>query len=221
MKLYHGTSLEAAENALVVGLVPRGKRKGNWGRTVMSRSDAVYLTNCYAPYFAMCADDKTPALLEIDTDHLTIGNLVPDEDVLEQGFRGRDDLPSDWSMEKRTKHYRKYLHNWAGEYEMSIKAMGNCAYLGTIPPEAITRALYFDPREAQQFSWQSMDPSISLMNYKLVGKKYRGLTKWAFGDDLGDDAPIVQPGLVIDGRPWADYFLPLEEERKSFHWLRE
>lgn len=231
MKLYHGTGERAAKLAIERGILPRGKRKGNWKHTVLSRSDSVYLTDAYAMYFAINArtDRERAAVIEIDTKYLNPWLLAPDEDVMEQINRGKDALQPGLTMEQRTKHYRKQLHNYVGEgqWEASIKAMGTCCYLSSVPPEALTRIAYVDMQRASTLSMLSMDPSISLMNYFIVGRKYRGITKWIFGDPLGEDEPReqIKPEVLRETYPDIqehmmnamryDYQLPPAIEREA------
>lgn len=210
--------------------MPRGRRKGNWKHSILSRRDAVYLTNAYALYFAVNAQrnkDERLAIVEIDTAGLNPWLLVPDEDAIEQLNRGKDGL--DGSLEQRTKHYRKELPRYVGhsQWEASLKALGNCAYMGHIAANAITRVAYIDVKQAPMLILAGMDPSITLMNYLIIGKKYRGLTKWIFGDQLEEDSPVERinlnelqaaypdvPKSVIDSMRF-DYILPPDSEKTA------
>jgi hypothetical protein len=215
VKLYHGTSAKAASRILRRGIEPRGKRRSEWDCVDFpSRTDCVYLTNAYAPYFAINATNGGStlcAVIEIDTFKLNPFNFVPDEDCLTQYNR---QFKPEWDIKQRTAYFREKLHEWAGDYEKSIQAMGNCAHLGKIPLEALTRIAYFDTKLATEFSWASVDPSISILNYQNIGQKYRGLTKWLFGDDLGDDAPKK----IIPDEQWAAFKEGLPE-RGQYDWF--
>lgn len=186
MKLYHGTSYPAGRMAIIEGLKPRKdlKHKGNWQHTVDSRRDAVYLTTVYAPYFALCASERgMAAVVEVETDRLFQCNLVPDEDAIEQTNRKTGELPEHWSIEQRTKHYRKSLHEYnCGQWEDSIKALGTCAYIGRIPKSAITRVAFFNPADHKRWVGTSMDPTISVLNYRFMREKYQVLTSVLFND---------------------------------------
>jgi hypothetical protein len=198
MKLYHGTNARYLDAILKDGLVPRGKSKGNWKHTITSNPNAIYLTTAYALYFAMNSldpkKDEKMLVVEVDTAKLNFLNLAPDEDALEAYDRITKtyEAPADWSMAKRTKFFRDRLRKYTGlgQWDGSLKLMGNCCHLGPIPREALTRVAIIDPRKAQNVTWRAMDPSITPINYRLCGKNYRGLTKWVFGDDLGEDAPV-------------------------------
>ena len=201
MKLYHGTSERVARLALQEGLLPRDESgvESHW-EDCPSGEEYVYLTAAYAGYFAMQATDRDEdgrwAIIEIDTDLLPDGDdLYPDEDFLEQVTRGQM-LPAEWgiplmtadpetgTMVARTKWFRENLWMFAHLWEDSIKGIGNCCHAGAIPPEAITRVSYIDPKEAAQMCLMAADPFISLMNYAICQTKYKALTRWFMGEDV-------------------------------------
>jgi hypothetical protein len=192
MKLYHGTSERAARLALQHGLLPRDESgvESNWEDNP-SGEGYVYLTAAYASYFALsaCEEGERCAIIEIDTDLLPCEDdyLVPDEDFLEQATRGQE-LPEEWgvngaSMEARTKWFRENLYRFGHVWKQSVEGLGNCAHEGAIPPEAITRVVYFDFAK-NGLALMAVDPCITLLNYRLCGNKYRALTKWFFGDEV-------------------------------------
>lgn len=195
MKLYHGTSERVARLALQEGLLPRDESgvESHW-EDCPSGEEYVYLTVAYAGYFAMQATDRDEdgrwAIIEIDTDLLPDGDahLYPDEDFLEQATR-RQELPEDWgingaSMEDRTKWFREHLWQFGHLWEGSVNGIGNCCHAGAIPPEAITRVSFVDPKEAAQVCLMAADPFISLMNYAICQTKYKALTRWFMGEDV-------------------------------------
>lgn len=193
MKLYHGTSLDAAQAAWAQGLMPRARTKlarGNWSKHPSNRQ-AVYLTDCYPLYFALNAAPDgatTGAVLEVDTDRLpSPGLLVPDEDVLAQANKlEANGLPPEWDLGKRTAHYRKRLKLYQGgkQWQASLKMMGTCAYLGAIPPAAITRMVWVDFDQQPHLAHHSMQPSITLTNYGLCAHGYKAALAWLFEDPL-------------------------------------
>jgi len=192
MKLYHGTTETVLRKALVEGLRPRGKEQGNWNHTVSSNANTVYLTVAYAPYFAhsACTGKENAAVLEIDTDFLDPGNLVCDEDALEQAFRGKDELPKEWDMKKRTLWYRQRADQW--HFMGSIKALGNCGHRGRIPPEAVTRALVISHESMVKLIMQyGLDPQISVQAFRVIGHKYTTSLPWLFGDERWEYNPEV------------------------------
>lgn len=191
MLLYHGTSEATARKALTEGLRPRGRRRtSNW--EIASEPNHVYLTVAYAGYFAMAAADEGErwGIIEIDTDRLDEDNLRPDEDFLEQAslgqavkdrFSGALLAPS-LDMIKRTAWFRKRLWQFAHLWETSIAGLGNCAHEGIIAPAAITRVSFYDPASNPMVTMMAADPTISLMNYRLMSGKYHALTRWFMGD---------------------------------------
>lgn len=191
MKLYHGTTESVARKALIEGLKPRSMLEengnGNWEHTVESNPECVYLTDTYAGYFAMNATkgDEKWGIVEIDVDLLDEGNLLPDEDWLEQGTRGDED----WDyvgkdMLTRTRWFRDHADLFQHLWQDSVKSMGNCCHRGIIPPEAITRVGIFDPKSKASITMMAMDPSITPLNHMLCGRKYRALTAWLVGDEI-------------------------------------
>lgn len=209
MKLYHGTSATHTEAILSKGIMPRSYRKGRsqWTHTVHSASDRVYLTTAYPLYFAANAladTDSYGLVVEVDTDRLSKEHFLPDEDFLEQYHRVMgDDLPPDWNMKKRTIWYR----NNAGLYRWrpSVEAMGTCAYLGVIPARAITR--YALVPVNHKLWLIAMDPTITLINYRLMGIRYRNLVHWVFNDllefaetplDSIDFSMLSREGIILN-----------------------
>lgn len=218
MRLYHGTTEEAALKAMEQGLKPRSftAKKSNW--RLKSRDDAVYLTDAYALYFAIGAYGSRKlgrlAVIEVETDRLPLWNLTADEDALEQVGRGRDGLPNGWSMRRRTAHYRRSLEKYCDgqAWQSSLRVLGNCAYLGIIGPDAITRVAFIDPKKQQGLVWQAIDPTITLRNYLLVGHRYRSMLAWTFGDAapaarsdidaiMTFQAPPVRDGITVAPGP--------------------
>ena len=217
MKLYHGTSERHLAAILKDGIKPRGKRRGNWKHTIDSNNKAVYLTNAYAHYFAWQAvntEDKAERLvvLEIDTDKLDPSLLAPDEDWLEQVSRRQNDpgvAPIDKSMNYRTRWYRKRLLNFGPHWTDSLEGLGNATYHDVIPVAAITRIAFVDQEtNADLIMVVGLDPSITLMNYRIVGHKYRNGMKRLFGEAVEEDdsfdrlRPVEEVAMrkvVVDG----------------------
>ncbi len=201
--LYHGTSKYNALAAMSHGLKPRGKNgQSNWTHSIESSPDNVYLTDTYPSYFAINAIDTNElgqengveaAVLQIDVSRLNLRHLVPDEDVLEQAGRGHDRIEGD--MIRRTRHYRKLVKQYKGTdvWTESLQAMGTCAHIGIIPPEAISRVAFFDIRKAASFTWANMDAMICLANYRFCGSKYRNFNNLLF--DLPEEADTSYAGL--------------------------
>ena|SRR3990172_8961226 len=215
MKLYHGTAAKNLATIRKHGIKPRGKAKGNWGDTVPSNARGVYLTNAYALYYAQCAvrgGGGDIIILEIDTDRLA-PKFAPDEDAVEQALRGKDGVEG--SMKERTLYYRNKLAKLAGPVNghvlESLKALGNCVYMGTVPCTAITRYAVIKYAEVDMsLLWMALDPSITLLNYQICGAKYRNMVRWVFGEPF-EEEPRLLPGFEftppsnrngIEVKPW-------------------
>lgn len=175
MFLYHGTTKTVANKAFQEGLKPRGSRKSMWHAT--SSKHAVYLTDAYAPYFSFNAASEQQtdehAVLVVDTKLLKITDLMPDEDALEQATRKESYFEG--SMLQRTKHFRDHQLKYAAigyDWLWSLKVLGTCCYHGVIPPQAICKSIEWS-RETTRNLVFVFDPMISLMNYHLVGSRYR------------------------------------------------
>ncbi len=221
MKLYHGTTGAVAARALIQGLRSRSMtgKPSNWTHTVESNTDHVYLTNAYALYFALNATDEPGNVLgivEVETDLLDERHMLPDEDVLEQSTRGfdRDNAPDWWyliglseagdDMIKRTQCFRDFLHLFQDMWQKSIDAMGTAGYRFMVPSRAITRVALLDTARMRKglggraLIVSALDPTISLMNYLVVGAKYRALTQLVF------DADGVTPEMLTAPFPVQD-----------------
>ena len=171
------------------GLLPRAvHRRSNWRHTVESNRHAVYLTNTYALYYAIQAGDNANAgriaILEIDIDQLEYFQLVPDEDALAAVGRGNDQLPADWTLRQRTRHYRDRLKHYAGKYDVSLDATGTCSYLGTIPATSITMVAFIDYKAAAGPCFIASDAQVSIQNFNLKGASHRAVINWIFNDRL-------------------------------------
>lgn len=193
MKLYHGTCAKAVERILKNGLTPRKKRPSVWATA--SNPSAVYLTDAYAIHFGVNACPKGQgrlAIIEIDTSELDEAYLAPDEDFLEQVTRKSPEFFATFdgkTMEERTLWFRRrilrdYRHLW----QRSLNGLGNCAYFNRIPPSAFTQVAILSTEHA--FCLAS-DPTITLVNYRLLGPFYRNLTRAVFADyDLFEPDPL-------------------------------
>lgn len=214
MKLYHGTSESVARLALVNGLRPRGRKRGNWKR-MPSGKDRVYLTTAYALYFAanMTKEGERWAVLEIDTDKLIRTNLVPDEDFLEQGTRLSQKYVKG-TMEERTKFFRDNIAMFSDNFELSVERLGTAAHMGPIPASAITRVAFFDPQSNPSVALRAMDPMISMINYQLVGASYRALVAWLFAP-LDPQQEKEMMGIHDGMEVLPDFAKYLEESLKA------
>jgi hypothetical protein len=180
--LYHGTSSKFLGDIKQRGLLPRNEsgKESNWEHAP-SNTNAVYLTDCYAWYFAQQAADEghNPLVLKIDTSMLDEENFVADEDVVEQILRGHDDIEG--TMLERTAYYRERIHNYSAE--VSLRAMGTVAHLGRIPREAIVAAITTPADKVEEVILSlGFDPIICLANHRFCSDQYRHRTAEMFSD---------------------------------------
>lgn len=178
MKLFHGTCASVVPRVLRDGIRSRGKRKGNWDK-YPSRPDMVYLTAAYACYYGYHAAKKQAvAVFEVDTERLDKGNLYPDEDFIAQALAHQQGKSLEQVHRVVRRTLSKYQHHWRD----SLAGLGNVCYRGAIPAEAITRYAILRDNCCREFQMAALDPSISVINYRLLGDKYRSMMAWLFGD---------------------------------------
>ena len=234
MKLYHGTTEAIARGASTNGIQTRDTSGagGNWEHSVDSAGDCVYLSVAYASYFAYCAaaNGESWGIIEVDTNLLDTDDMRPDEDFLEQATRKQEvPIPKDdfddeahiydelreandikdgqERMKARTEFFRENMEWYAQHWEDSIKFLGNCSHFGDIPPSAITRVTIFDPTSNAGMA-MAVDPSITLLNYKICEGKYRAITKWLAGYEVDPDELC---GLIF---PSAQHIMAPEDIEK-------
>lgn len=200
MKVYHGTAAKSLASILRHGLRPRGKRKqSNW-ESYPSREDCVYLTEAYAPYFAwMATDSKTgerslksserSLIVEVDLSVLDQSRLLPDEDFIAQAMASQLKV----SIESVHEGIRNALEGYAHHAMDSLACLGNICHKGRIPAAAITRYVTIDFSKQQALWSACLDPTISLLNYRFCGDKYKSVIAWLFGDR--DDFCVGHPGV--------------------------
>jgi len=179
--LYHGTSSKNLFSILNNGISPRNENSSTW-EDYKSRKDCVYLTTAYALYFAInaCKNGEKAVIIEIDESLLDKENMYPDEDFISQILQQQEkDLPLNLIHQYVLNNIDKYKNLWKD----SLNGLGNCAYKGIIPIECINRICVIDLNNIHKYWLMYNDPSISILNYKFVGKfKYQNMIKWLFGD---------------------------------------
>lgn len=185
LNLFHGTSTQNLKGILDKGLMPRKltERKSLW-KKCPSREDFVYLTNCYAGYFAgnaMTSKYKPVIfLVQVDTK-----DLYPDEDYIGQMDCKGEDLKEYTKKVDIVKH----KHRW----HKSLYTLGTVAHKGIIKPENIIDHRIIKDKE---MIYKFMDASISLMNYKFCGAKYFEATKFLF--NMVDVNPFEEERKIFE-----------------------
>ncbi len=162
--LFHGTSKRNAEKIMDGGFVP--DKSYNW--QVKSKKGFVYLSSAYAPFYAMSNSARKLALIkvEVDTKH-----LYPEDDfvmlVLGKKTYTQNELDK--------VNLSKYKKLW----DKSLEYMGNVA---TRPHNIkILGVRYFDGSNLIM----KCDPSISPINFKIMGQYYKDLSEWIYeGKDI-------------------------------------
>ena len=190
MILYHGTHFKNLDVILKEGVTPRKnkqarkKRKSNF-KISPSHPDMVYMSTAYPFYYATQAgEDITKGLvLEIHADKLDESLCYPDEDFVYQKMRlAVEGLSHPYIRDNLT--FYQYLK------DESLSYSGCMCYKGSVPVSAIVRYCVIDFQQRQQLAWEMMQPSISIMNYKVAGDKYRKIVQWCFGDI--EELPFIQ-----------------------------
>lgn len=202
MLLYHGTTKKIADKAIKSGLRPRGKHKSNWAQA--SDPNAIYLTDAYAPYFSVhvCGhkSENFGAIIAVDTDKLNPLLFHADEDACEQATR-KTYMQSN-TMEERTDFWRDnpWLADDNGmDWKWSLQALGTCRYTGIIPPEAIRKIAFWNERVSSMIF--IFDPTISLINYNIMGSRYRYLMQKMMKEPLTEKLDEI--GQFISGQEHA------------------
>ena len=172
--LYHGTSTKYLDDILKQGIKPRYDKESIWEDNP-SRPDMVYLSSAYAVYFSQVASNRLggkPVVFEVKVD---TKRLYPDEDFLEQITRVDPEWKDTLSlgMEERTAWFKNNMLEYKISYSDSLGALGNACHKGIIKPKNIIRYSILDESKILDYS----DPTITLMNYQILGGRYRKLSQ--------------------------------------------
>ena len=169
MILYHGTSIKYADIIMKEGFKTRGESgNDNWTHTISSQEDFIYLTVAYPFHFAYAAaeeNDKSGSVIQVEVNE---EDLFPDEDFVRQANKIDNNIPID------IRDYQQYGL-------LSLRALGNCAVM----PEAIKVLGRKDYEFAPMLRYS--DPTISLINFALLGEYYKELVRmWWNDEDYGN-----------------------------------
>ena len=196
--LYHGTTSLALPGISQIGLVPREvSGQSNWGHSVESRADAIYLTTCYGLHYAKAAADQAggePTILEIDATQLDATLFAADEDGVALIPAGRKGLPEEWSLEQIVKYWRGQIHTVAPK--TTLMSIGNCTYFGGIPATAVKNVLVISMEDALRLTMEACDPVIAPINFKLFGAEFKKFSSWLFRQSVPYEADSVMTSIL-------------------------
>lgn len=137
----------------------------------------VYLTNSYAPFFAIQGSKgkENALILEVEVDE---DSLYPDEDFIVQALAQQSGRAIDEIHEEIKDSIEDYRHHALD----SLEHLGNCSHKGRLPETSVTRYCIIDTFSRPDLGMICMDPCISLLNYRFCGSRYRSIISWLFGD---------------------------------------
>jgi hypothetical protein len=194
--LYHGT-IAAHHNTIVEqGLQPRELTgNSNWQGRFESSPNAVYLTSTYPTFYAAqaCTKDSDVVIYEIDTTLLDPQKFCADEDVImlwarEEAVKLAGIGELQLALSLRLEDHRERMHLVSAE--RSLEAMGVCAYLGGIPPQAIRRGLFYTANTAARMILGGLDPVVTLTNFRFFGPDYQQAVRWLFRFDTENSGQL-------------------------------
>ena len=187
MYIYHGTNAKSIPEILKHGIRSRSETGGEnrWGE-YPSRKDMVYLSTHYAPYFASgkCSSEDHPAIIRIKLNSLVTDAMYPDEDFIAARLQTEPGLET---LVQKTEWARKHLFVLQEYTQDSLEHLGNIAYHGTIFPDQIDQIITFDPKSNPAIYGMSLDPTITIMNKFIMGRKYKMLSEWFFEEKSEKD----------------------------------
>ncbi len=172
--LYHGTTENNARQIKKNGFVP--DKKYNWD--VHSKKGFVYLSIAYAPFYASMAAKRTNKLALIQC-QVNTKDCYPEDDFLMYIAGKRTYIQKEVDTVK--------LEIYKDLWEDSLEYLGNIA---TKPNKIKILGI-------RKFNSKNLlhkyDPCISPMNFKVMGRYYKGLTEWIFaGNEILEYESINQ-----------------------------
>jgi len=182
--LYHGTNERLLAKILKYGLKPRGERKSNFdGAMGESRNDLVYLTNCYAPYYAGLSclkKNDVPVIIKLSIDPDKT-KLYLDEEFIFRLIIGEKKNRQQITNKEISKIYKSINPKTAGKKfwnkkeERNIDWRDSLNFMGTVACSYVSRKdLIGVAREKRKLEFVlNCDPSITPINYEICGPRYK------------------------------------------------
>lgn len=173
--LYHGTSLSNFQKIKEQGIKPRGSKKSNWSGIGISRPDLVYLTNCYAGYYAVASIKKNKdqaVILKIKVDPNKT-KLYLDEEFLYHILE----------FNKVDSHEKaKYLYSTINpkdlnplikkSFKREVTWVDGLNFMGTVSCDFISKEDIMGYSILDESKYSFCDPSINPLNYKIMSGEY-------------------------------------------------
>lgn len=114
-------------------------------------------------------------IVEVELDPI---KLYPDEDFIVQVLAMKENRSIEHFHDDVRENLELYQHHALD----SLGGLGNCSHKTAVPASSISRYCLIDCQKRRDLAMMCMDPSISLMNYRFCGERYRSLIAWLFGD---------------------------------------
>lgn len=164
MILYHGTTEVKGKKIQREGFVP--DKSYNW--EVHSKEGFVYLSYAYAPFYAMQAKGKGKNLALIQVD-VSRSDWYPDDDFVMLAVFGKHRYSQKDLDEVDLEDYKYLAFN-------SFKYLGNVAVKTKVANKGIKGVRFFDGSRLFHY----VDPTITPLNYAIMGKYYHDLSQWIY-----------------------------------------
>ena len=173
--LYHGTSLSNFEKIKTQGIKPRGKKESNWKEIGISRPDLVYLTNCYACYYALSAvkkDNDKQVVIKIKIDPKKIKLYLDEEFIyhaLEYNKADNRTMAKDLYNTINPKNLTSLIKD---RFKRKITWVDSLNFMGTVSCDFVPVENIISYTILDSTGFLYCDPSISPLNYKILAREY-------------------------------------------------
>lgn len=202
--LYHGTSESAAQRIIRSGIKPRGSsgQNGHWHKIgADSHPAAVYLTDCWALFFANVAAKAGQrwAIIEVDVQQLSRDRLQFDEDILAQRNQGR--FSAGVGVLEAVAYCRKVPWKFPEfkDWRLSLELGGSCAYYGAITPRAITRAILIDAAQLpNEFKKGIAERHFTLPTFASIAEPHFRALQWILdaANEAASFCEVIKPTIT-------------------------